>query len=135
MRRPLTQRWLIASAFFGLSGVALGAFAAHFLKSRLEPRAFEIFEVGARYQMYHALLLGVFGVLEHNGRQGSQRAGLTWAGVLVTCGTVVFSGSLYLLAFTGQRWLGAITPIGGVALLAGWGAFLRASLSLSSQVR
>ena len=96
--------------------VAAGAFGAHALRGRLSPESLAIFETGARYQMYHALALLVIGVL------AAQAPGAlaTWAGRLFVTGIVLFSGSLYLLAFTGIRWLGAVTPIGGVAFLAGW---------------
>jgi uncharacterized membrane protein YgdD (TMEM256/DUF423 family) len=96
--------------------VALGAFAAHGLKGKLPADMFAIFEVGVRYHMYHALALLVVAW-----------AWSRWPGVTVTAagwlfvfGTVVFSGTLYLLATGGPRWLGAITPIGGLAFLVGW---------------
>ncbi|HTM07303.1 MAG TPA: DUF423 domain-containing protein [Verrucomicrobiae bacterium] len=101
------------SAFFA---VALGAFAAHGLKSKLPPDMFNIFEVGVRYHMYHAL--GLFAVAAVAGRWSGPW--VTAAGWLFVFGTIVFSGSLYLLATGGPRWLGAITPIGGLAFLAGW---------------
>jgi uncharacterized membrane protein YgdD (TMEM256/DUF423 family) len=100
----------------GFLGVALGAFGAHALKSRLAPEMLVVFETGVRYQMYH-----VFALLA---------AALAWtrwpartfavAGGLFVAGIIVFSGSLYLLAFTGARSFGAITPVGGLALLGGW---------------
>ena len=97
-------------------GVALGAFAAHGLKSRLDPAMLATFETGVRYHMYHALaLLGV--------AWACTRWPGTWtnaAGWLFVAGIVVFSGTLYALALTGTRWLGAITPLGGLAFLAGW---------------
>jgi uncharacterized membrane protein YgdD (TMEM256/DUF423 family) len=97
-------------------GVALGAFAAHGLKSRLDPAMLATFEIGVRYQMYHALaLLGVAWAFTK--WPGSF---VTAAGWLFIAGIVVFSGSLYVLALTGTRWLGAITPLGGLAFLAGW---------------
>ena len=96
--------------------VAAGAFGAHALRSRLEPRLLEVFETGARYQMYHALALIAVGLLMH--RAASTLA--TSAGWLFVAGTVLFSGSLYAMAFTGIRALGAITPLGGVCFLAGW---------------
>jgi uncharacterized membrane protein YgdD (TMEM256/DUF423 family) len=102
-----------ASAFVG---VAAGAFGAHALKSRLDPEMLTIFEVGVRYQMYHAF--GLLAAAWAFTRWPS--AALTAGGWLFAAGTVIFSGSLYLLSFTGLRWLGAITPIGGVAFLAGW---------------
>jgi uncharacterized membrane protein YgdD (TMEM256/DUF423 family) len=96
--------------------VAAGAFGAHALRSRIPADMLAVFEVGVRYQMYHALAL-----------LGCAWAMTKWPGPLVAAGgwlfiagTVVFSGSLYVLSLSGLRWLGAITPLGGVALLAGW---------------
>lgn len=108
--------------FFGLGcvsaavAVALGAFGAHALRGRLVPDMQAVFEIGVRYQMYHALAL--LGVSVAHGRWPS--APIVAAGWLFALGTVAFSGSLYLLALTGQRGLGAITPLGGAALIAGW---------------
>jgi uncharacterized membrane protein YgdD (TMEM256/DUF423 family) len=100
----------------GFIGVALGAFGAHALKSRLDPDLLATFEVGVRYQMYHAFaLLAV--AWAHTRWPG---AAVTASGWLFVAGTLVFSGSLYALSLSGLRWLGAITPIGGLALLAGW---------------
>lgn len=96
--------------------VALGAFAAHGLKARLTPELLAIFEVAVRYQMYHALAL--LGAAWAYGRWPGTL--VTAAGWLFVAGTLLFSGSLYLLALTGTRWLGAITPLGGLAFLAGW---------------
>jgi uncharacterized membrane protein YgdD (TMEM256/DUF423 family) len=100
----------------GFLGVGLGAFAAHALKSRLDADLLAIFEVGVRYQMYHAfaLLAVAWACTRWPG------AILTASGWLFVSGTVLFSGSLYALSLSGVRWLGAITPIGGLALLAGW---------------
>lgn len=108
--------------FFGLGAlsafisVAAGAFGAHALRQRLEPDLLAVFETGARYQMYHALaLLAVaWAATRWPGTL------MTWAGWLFVLGTVLFSGSLYVLALSGIRWLGAITPLGGLAFLAGW---------------
>lgn len=106
----------MAAAVLGFLGVALGAFGAHALRASLEPRDLEIFETGVRYQLVHAVaLLGVAWVAS---RWPGTAAGL--AGWLFIAGTAVFSGSLYLLVLTGPRWLGAVTPLGGLALLAGW---------------
>lgn len=98
-------------------GVALGAFGAHGLKGVLTPDMLANFETGVRYHMYHvfAMIAAAF-MLSRAPDSGLAAA----AGWLFLAGTVVFSGSLYLMAFTGMRWLGAITPIGGVALIAGW---------------
>lgn len=95
--------------------VAAGAFGAHGLRERLEPRALEIFETGARYQMYHALAMILAGLLAARGI-----AGATTAGWLFLAGIAIFSGSLYALSLTDVKVLGAITPLGGVAFLAGW---------------
>ena len=96
--------------------VAAGAFGAHALRARITPEHLAIFETGARYQIYHALaLLAVAWAVSR--WPGSL---LVYAGWLFVAGSVVFSGSLYLLALTGARWWGAVTPIGGVAFLAGW---------------
>ncbi|MBA4158714.1 MAG: DUF423 domain-containing protein [Gemmatimonadetes bacterium] len=103
-------------AVFGFLGVAAGAFGAHALRARVEPGLLAVFETAVRYQMYHAL--GLFAVALLLGRAPSRAARA--AGWLFTGGILVFSGSLYLLVLSGVRWLGAITPIGGVAFLAGW---------------
>ncbi len=104
--------------------VALGAFGAHGLKTRLSPEMLGVFEVGVRYQMYHALAL-----LAVAWACGRWPGGLTTAaGWLFIAGTVIFSGSLYLLSTSGVRWFGAITPVGGLAFLAGWIVLLLAVL-------
>ena len=100
----------------GLVAVAAGAFGAHGLKARLSPDLLAVFETGARYQMYHALAL--LGAGWAAARWPGQAA--AWAGWLFVLGTLVFSGSLYALALTGARWLGAVTPLGGLAFIAGW---------------
>jgi uncharacterized membrane protein YgdD (TMEM256/DUF423 family) len=99
-----------------LVSVAAGAFGAHALRARISPEYLAVFETGARYQMYHALamLVVAWAVTRWPGPLP------VWAGWLFLAGTVLFSGSLYLLATTGVRWLGAITPLGGVAFMAGW---------------
>jgi uncharacterized membrane protein YgdD (TMEM256/DUF423 family) len=107
---------LIAALLGGL-GVALGAFGAHALSARLTPALLATFETGVRYHFYHALAL--IGVVVAIGRWPQSNLPVI-AGWLFVAGIVVFSGSLYLLALTGVRWLGAITPIGGVAFIAGW---------------
>lgn len=117
------RRWFIGSgAVAGFLAVALGAFGAHALRARLAPEALASFETGVRYQMYHALALIAVGLLaERNPRQALRLSG--WSFV---AGMLLFSGSLYALALSGVRSLGAITPFGGVAFLVGWLALLRA---------
>lgn len=107
-RSPLVAVGAINAAL----AVAAGAFAAHGLRERLDARALEIFETGARYQMYHALAMIFAGILVAKGA--------STAGWIFQAGIVVFSGSLYALALTGVKGLGAITPIGGLAFLVGW---------------
>ena len=115
---------MTAARFFTVAGalamavaVAAGAFGAHGLRNTLTPEWMATFETAVRYQAYHALALLAVGVLI--GRGGDVRR-LTWAGGLFLAGIVVFSGSLYALVLTGETWLGAVTPIGGVAFIAGW---------------
>jgi uncharacterized membrane protein YgdD (TMEM256/DUF423 family) len=96
--------------------VAASAFAAHALRARLSPEYLAVFETAARYQMYHAL--GLLAVAWAVARWPGTLP--RWAGWLFVVGAVFFSGSLYALALTGARWLGAITPLGGIAFLAGW---------------
>ncbi len=112
----LARQWAMLGALSAGIAVAAGAFGAHALRARVEPRLLEVFETGARYQMYHALaLLFVAWLAERAGSTPVQVAG--WAFV---AGTVLFSGSLYAMTLTGKTWLGAVTPLGGVAFLVGW---------------
>ena len=103
-------------ALSGFIGVALDAFGAHALKNRLDPDLLAVFEIGVRYQMYHAFSLLAVGWAQ------TRWAGklLTASGWLFVTGTVIFSGSLYALSLSGMRWIGAVAPVGGIALLAGW---------------
>jgi uncharacterized membrane protein YgdD (TMEM256/DUF423 family) len=105
----------IGAVLAGL-GVALGAFGAHGLRDRLSPEMLAVFETGVRYQMYHALALLVVGLAW--ARWPSTM--LVTGGWLFVVGIALFSGSLYLLAITGTRWWGAVTPLGGLAFLAAW---------------
>jgi uncharacterized membrane protein YgdD (TMEM256/DUF423 family) len=107
--------WVLG-CFFGMLGVAAGAFGAHALRERLPDNMLAIFETGVRYQMYHALALLAVALLL---TRVPSSAGVA-AGWLFTAGIVIFSGSLYVLVLSGVRWLGAITPLGGVAFLVGW---------------
>ena len=103
-------------ALSALLGVAAGAFGAHALKARVTPDMLAVFEVGVRYQMYHAfaLIACAWAVTKWPGTL------VNASGWLFVVGTIVFSGSLYALSLSGVRWLGAITPFGGLAFLAGW---------------
>ncbi len=108
VRSPLVALGALNAAI----AVAAGAFAAHALRERLGARSLEVFETGARYQMYHALAMILAGLLVTRGA--------TTAGWLFQAGIILFSGSLYALALTSAKFLGPITPLGGVAFLAGW---------------
>ena len=112
------RRFAMLGALSAAVAVAAGAFGAHALKTRVEPRLLEVFETAARYQMYHALAL--FAVAWLVGQGGRAAAAAGPAGWLFVAGTLLFSGSLYAMTFSGVRALGAITPLGGVCFLAGW---------------
>lgn len=112
----MDRLFFAAGAISACLAVAAGAFGAHGLKSRLDAEMLSIFETGVRYQMYHA-----FGLIVVAWALTRWPGHLLWtSGWLFIAGTVIFSGSLYLLSLTGQRWLGAITPLGGLAFIAGW---------------
>lgn len=104
-----------ASLFLALA-VVLGAFGAHALKDRIAEELLEVYKTGVTYHFYHGLGLLLIGLL------ALQRPlpYIKWSAILMTIGIVLFSGSLYAMAFTGVRWLGAVTPFGGVAFVGGW---------------
>ena len=112
----MERTFILIAALAGFVGVALGAFGAHGLRGRLTPDMLKVFETGVRYQLVHAVaLLAMAGLMDRlDGRL------IVAAGWLFFTGIVLFSGSLYLLALTGVTILGAITPLGGLAFLAGW---------------
>ena len=108
---------LALAAAFMFVAVALGAFGAHALKARLTPDMTSVWQTAVQYHAWHALALFALGLLMLH---FPERAGLGLAGWLFVAGIVLFSGSLYMLALTGVRGLGAVTPFGGLAFLAGW---------------
>ena len=112
----MPSTWFGIGAVAAALGVALGAFGAHGLKSRVSPDMLAVFEIAVRYHLIHAL--GLFAVAWAASRWpgGAVQA----AGGLMLAGIVVFSGSLYLMVLTGTRWLGAVTPLGGLAFIAAW---------------
>ena len=112
----MDAKWLGIGAINGFLGVAAGAFGAHLLKNRLSAGDLTTFETAARYQMYHALVLLAISALS----QTRPSVAVSAAGWCVLLGIVLFSGSLYGLTLGGWKWLGPITPIGGLLLLAGW---------------
>jgi len=116
--------WFATGAAFACLAVALGAFGAHGLKARVTPETLAVFETGVRYHMYHALALLAVGSLASRAPSPLASA----AGWLFVAGIAIFSGSLYAMTFTGARWLGAITPLGGVCFIAGWALLAVAAL-------
>lgn len=114
--RSAARPILIAGCALGFLSVALGAFGAHGLKDLLPPDRLAVFETGVRYAMFHTGALLAAGAVGWLGSRGPYRA----AGAAFLAGVVLFSGSLWLLALTGLRWLGAITPLGGLSFLTGW---------------
>jgi len=114
----MVQIFLTIAAIFAGLAVGAGAFASHALREQLSDRAMEIFETGARYQMYHALALFLVAVLLS--RSEIPAPSLVTAGYAFIAGVLIFSGSLHVLSLSGIKVLGAITPLGGLAFLVGW---------------
>ena len=108
---------IILAGINGFLAVSIGAFAAHMLRDRLSPELLNTFQTGVQYHMYHALSLFGIGLLMLNFPSSTL---LRISAYLMMAGIVLFSGSLYLLSITGTRWLGAITPLGGLCFLAAW---------------
>jgi uncharacterized membrane protein YgdD (TMEM256/DUF423 family) len=110
------------AAILGALAVALGAFGAHGLKSRLDPSDLQVYQTGVTYQVYHVLALLAVGILQRNG----ENKFLNWSAILFTVGIILFSGSLYALTFFklfhlgAYGFVGAITPFGGLMFIAGW---------------
>ena len=114
MDRHIT--WIIIGSALAALAVSIGAFGAHGLKSKVSSEDLVIFETGVRYQMYHSLGLILIGILGFHFPSNI----IQLPAALFIIGIIIFSGTLYLIPLTGLRWLGAITPIGGTALIAGW---------------
>jgi uncharacterized membrane protein YgdD (TMEM256/DUF423 family) len=117
--------FLVLGGLAALAAVVLGAFGAHALKDRLPPEMLAVWRTGTEYHFYHALGLIAVGLVA---AQLPGSALLKWSGWLMLAGIALFSGSLYLLASTGTRWLGAVTPVGGTAFIAAWALFVAAVL-------
>ena len=115
--------FLAAGSLAALAAVVLGAFGAHALKTHLSAEMLAVWHTGVEYHVYHALGLLAVGLVA---TQLPESALLKWSGWLMLAGIVLFSGSLYALALSGERWLGAITPIGGLGFLAAWTLFVAA---------
>jgi uncharacterized membrane protein YgdD (TMEM256/DUF423 family) len=110
--------FISTGAILAALSVILGAFGAHGLRAKLEPRMLEVWQTGVDYHMYHALGLILIGILSH--QMIGSGALIKWSGALMLMGILFFSGSLYLLALTGLRGLGAIAPLGGTSFIAAW---------------
>ncbi len=119
--------WLVVAAVNGALAVAAGAFGAHALQARLDPHALQVFETGARYHMYHALAIGLTALAF----RGASASSAQISALFFLGGIVLFSGSLYLLALTGIRTFGIITPVGGLSFLSGWAMLAYAATKLS----
>lgn len=113
----MAKLFITLASLSGMLAVVFGAFGAHALKGKLDDQALKVFETAVQYHFYHTFALLVVGVIALNQPQTVLLKSSGWSFVI---GILVFSGSLYLLSLTGVRWLGAITPLGGLALIAGW---------------
>lgn len=120
------RRWFFIASIMGGLGVVLAAFGQHALAARLEPRALATFATGAQYQVTHALAMGLAALAA----RGAAKVLAQRAALLFFTGILLFSGSLYALALSGIRALGVITPLGGLALIAGWAVLALAALKL-----
>ena len=116
----VSKLFLTLGALAGMLAVMLGAFGAHALRAKLTPDLLAVYNTAVQYHFWHALGLVAIGIVAIH---LPASAPLKWAGWLMLTGVVVFSGSLYLLAITGARWLGAITPLGGTAFIVSWALF------------
>ncbi|RBW49404.1 DUF423 domain-containing protein [Marinobacter sp. F3R11] len=120
MRLPI-----VMGAFFALTAVMAGAFGAHGLRNLVSERSLEVFQTAVTYQMYHAIALILVALLSGF---GLSRQLLGWAGGFFLAGILLFSGSLYTLVLTDIRWIGPITPLGGVCFMIGWALLLTAGM-------
>lgn len=125
------QFFIIAGAVNAAIAVIFGAFGAHALKEKLTEKYLAIWETAVQYQMFHALGLILIGILMSSSLLGPLTQ-LNWAGYLLLAGIIIFSGSLYVLSLSGIGILGAITPIGGVAFIAGWIMLIIAALKFTN---
>ena len=110
------KSWIIIGSILAALAVILGAFGAHGLKARLSPEDLAIFETGVRYHIIHALSIIIIGILGYHISSEILKTPI----IFFTIGIFLFSGSLYILVLSGARWLGAITPLGGIGFIAGW---------------
>ncbi len=114
---------IMIGTILGMTSVIMGAFGAHYLESVLDSYAINIFDTGARFQMYHSLLLILIGLVQHSWHSRL----LIFATIFISVGILIFSGSLYIIALSGISIIGAITPVGGVSLIIGWALLVLSS--------
>ena len=126
----LTKVFLLCGAVLGALSVVFGAFGAHALRNTLSASSLSAWQTGVQYQMMHAVALMIIALL----LQRTQIALLGWSGGFMLLGVVLFSGSLYGLALTSLRWLGPVTPLGGVAFIIGWALLAIAILQINDTV-
>jgi uncharacterized membrane protein YgdD (TMEM256/DUF423 family) len=125
----MAKLFITLASLSGMLAVAFGAFGAHALKGRLDDYAQGVFQTAVQYHFYHSLALLAVGVIAISYPQATLLRSSGW---LFVVGIVIFSGSLYLLSLSGLRWLGAVTPLGGLAFIAGWGCLAAASWKLAA---
>lgn len=112
----MSKTWIEIGAILLTLAVIIGAFGAHGLKSKISPEMLQIYKTGVEYHFYHALGILIIAVIGMH----LQSNLIMWSGICMFAGIVLFSGSLYVMAVTGVKWLGAVTPIGGLSFVAGW---------------
>ncbi|PIQ35256.1 MAG: hypothetical protein COW63_01270 [Bacteroidetes bacterium CG18_big_fil_WC_8_21_14_2_50_41_14] len=112
----MSKTILLSAAILLVLAVAIGAFGAHALKPRLTEEMMQVYKTGVEYHFYHALGLLLIGILSTAWPSGW----LNWSALLIGLGIILFSGSLYVMAITGIKWVGAITPLGGLSFISGW---------------
>lgn len=123
----MAKLFITLASLSGMLAVIIGAFGAHGLRGKLDDYAMGVFETAVQYHFYHALALLAVGVIALSQPHSTLLKSSGW---LFLLGTVIFSGSLYILAITGVKWLGAVTPLGGLAFIAGWACLAAASWKL-----
>ena len=124
-RRGFLRLPLLAGAFLALVAVMAGAFGAHGLRNLVSERGLEVFQTAVTYQMYHSIALVLLALLA---AQGLSRKLLAWSAGFFLAGILLFSGSLYLLVLTDIRWIGPITPLGGLCFMVGWALLITSGL-------
>ncbi len=129
MKELNIKDWIFLAAILGGLSVALGAFGSHLLEPILDPKDYDIFRTGVRYQMWHTLAIFIVAVLQNSVKLDKFNS-IQWS---FLTGIIIFSGSLYVLVLTQLRWFGAITPIGGVAFVLGWYLLAKSAMKIDTE--